>query len=301
MTKRRVLLASFILTLVATPGLRVVILRAQQPLTTAPTDAEVAYKIANIKPFTITSSSLVSSADGHTEPGDSQTWTGDKDRHAHRITVRNGRSGVLDIDEIEIHTKGFKTTLSNVTKSKTSTVYDSNHMAAFWANSRDPASNCLNLYSGRFASAYPVQVEGFEEERGVRLVRYKSYINPSSVTSSWLAPEYGCAPAKMKYDWQGEGGKTTLSITNAKLGQVDESLFDVPKDYEEVSPSEYYVRASSASTGGKFALAHEAESFARDMQDIRARFKPADEFWATQRSAAAFRRKSIEASDRAAR
>ncbi len=74
-----------------------------------------------------------------------------------------------------------------------------------------------------------MEVDGFEEDNGVRLIRMKSYSNPSATTLTWRAPDYGCAPVKAIYGWKGEGGKTTMDIVSASLGHVDEALFNIPQ------------------------------------------------------------------------
>jgi hypothetical protein len=281
--KTKLLLLSFFAgALVVTIVVRGITVRAQQSPHMV-SDAQIAARIVDIKPFTITSKSAVSFPDGHTESGDSQTWTSDKDRQAHRTTFYNGKTGVVDIDEIEIRAGVTRTVINTVTKSKTTTRYGPGYMTRVWAGSIDPGSNCLNLYRGTAASTYSMEVDGFEEDNGVRLIRMKQYSNPSAATLTWRAPDYGCAPVKMIYNWKGEGGKTTMDIVSASLGHVDETLFNIPQDYKEVMPSEYYVRQANATSSGKFARANDPDRFAKEMQNLKAQFKAGDDYWLAHR------------------
>jgi hypothetical protein len=281
MKTKLLLLSFFVGVLMLTIVVRVITVRAQQSPHMV-SDAQIAARIVDIKPFTIMSKSTVSFPDGHTESGDSQTWTSDKDRQAHRTTFYNGKTGVVDIDEIEIRAGVTRTVINTVTKSKTTTWYGPGYMTNVWAGSIDPGSNCLNLYRGTAASTYSMEVDGFEEDNGVRLIRMKSSSNPSATTLTWRAPDYGCAPVKMIYDWK-EGGKTTMEIVSASLGRVDETLFDIPQDYEEVMPSEYYVRQANATSCGKFALANDPDKFAKEMESLKDRSKAADDYWLAHR------------------
>ncbi len=242
---------------------------------------QIKSKMASIKPFTITMKSTVVSPEGVVHSGEVQNWSGDATRYMHRVFVTNSKSGLPDLEEVDIYSGATKLLYSSVTKSIVKTSQEPDFMVKFWASQPDPASDCLISFSGLPARGDNLQLEGTEDNGGVHLLRMKAYTNTTATAQVWLAPDFGCAPVKTHYSWKGEGGTTDQDIFSSSASVV-ESLFTVP-DYEQVSPSEFYIREAKATGSGQYAQEHGLPQFATYLQQLKTNLKSRDDYWARNR------------------
>ncbi len=243
---------------------------------------QVAAKVSTIQPFSIESASTVMSPAGASMPGERQIWAGDANRYLHRLTATNAKTGLTDLDKTEMIAGTTRTIYSSLTRSIMQVNQPADLMANFWAAQGDPGNNCLTSYSGLPMTAN-TEVDGTEIDNGVRLIRMKPSSNGTATTQMWLAPDFNCAPVKALYDWKGQGGRTILNIVSSSRGITDESLFAVPPNYEQLSPSDFYTREASATAAGQYGKAHGEAQFTDYLKYLKTRFKNDDEYWVSHR------------------
>jgi hypothetical protein len=97
---------------------------------------------------------------------------------------------------------------------------------------RDPASNCLNSFDGKPVTTPGETFLGNETIAGYRTAK----IAHDSITE-WRALDYGCALVKDRWEFSANE-VTEKELVALVAGEPDKALFDVPKHYREVSPSE---------------------------------------------------------------
>jgi hypothetical protein len=88
-------------------------------------------------------------------------------------------------------------------------------------------------------------------------VRIDTHQPSSPEMESWYAPAYGCALVKQVIHYG--SGTSTKVLESLKPGDPDDRLFEVPADYDEVSPSEISKRMAQRVTGDRKSCTPKAD------------------------------------------
>jgi hypothetical protein len=98
----------------------------------------------------------------------------------------------------------------------------------------------------------------------------------------WVAPELGCIT--LEETWTRNGQVEVLhQAENIRLGDPDSSLFEVPADYDELSPMQVEARAKEwfgASPVEPPCVGQQCQQNARSMSEVRLRAE--NNYWAGQ-------------------
>lgn len=112
-----------------------------------------------------------------------------------------------------------------------------------------PAGTAVRLHNAPPASCAD-QADGAPGERILGFSTIKTIKEtPAMRLTRWIAPALGCAELRQVAEFKGSDGRITdTSDRNAVRvlsTEPDNALFDWPVDYENVPPSERYLRAAS--------------------------------------------------------
>lgn len=136
---------------------------------------------------------------------------------------------------------GFQVDTNDENNSKSS-MRKPNHNAA--TLQRDPDSKCLLSMAGR-PMTFPADDVFVGEET---IAGYRTAKIAAGIITSWYALDYGCALVKSRWEF------SATEVSEKELvalvpGDPDPSLFDVPKHYREVPPSERLLGPKGESPG----------------------------------------------------
>lgn len=125
---------------------------------------------------------------------------------------------------------GEEIAINELTSIKSTTI-EKGINPALWQ--RDPSSRCINSFAGKPMTSLQEIIQGEEMINGYRTVK----ITANNITS-WYSLDYGCAPVKDRADWGGNQGFSEHNLVALIPGEPDATLFQVPEQAREASPSE---------------------------------------------------------------
>jgi hypothetical protein len=116
----------------------------------------------------------------------------------------------------------------------------------WWVNThRDPASRCLKLISGVEATTTRSErVAGEESIGGLRTVRIEDSSSGNLVVK-WLALDLGCELVQQNIGFRVnsvESGTSEKRLVEYRRGEPNPALFAIPASFEEVGPTQAYLR-----------------------------------------------------------
>lgn len=106
---------------------------------------------------------------------------------------------------------------------------------------RDPRSDCQRTYRGTVLDRAPTRLNDD------MIQGYATIVVKTGGTTRWFAKTLGCALVQMRRD-DGKRGFTLQTATRIEDGEPTTRIFEIPKTYREVFPSELLrLKAGSAS------------------------------------------------------
>ena len=121
---------------------------------------------------------------------------------------------------------------------------------------RLPSRKCMKTIDGSdMSSTAGEKLIQFEEVQGIRAARIETQ-EPAMV--SWYALDYGCALVGQEIRFRSPDptirdkwieGKSTKTLASIVGGEPDNALFEIPSGYEEMPPSQRYIKYQQSLTG----------------------------------------------------
>jgi|GEM_PF-3461780 len=157
------------------------------------------------------------------------------------------RSGIYEAKLIKL-AEGLAVDTRNDTRIKTSRRRNPQYgdFSSWWGMThRDPASDCLRLFSGHTATTPSSEkITGESTIGGLRALEV-TVSGTGNGLKVWMAPDLGCELVRQDLTFFAEGKQTGTSekrLVSYSRGEPDPKLFEVPENFEEVSPREAYLR-----------------------------------------------------------
>lgn len=194
-------------------------------------------RVRSYVPYTVTLREIVHSSDGSvsTLPESIEAFRSDGS------VVRQFESGRV----FYFPQSGLQIKTNETMGIKTSMIGDSSPPGI---SQRDPISECVNSYAGKPFTHKPETFVGEEMVAGYRAAK----IVRGSVTE-WHALDYGCALVKDRWDFP-TGDFSEKELVGLVGAEPNPTLFEVPTQYREVSPSEAILSGKGCPSCSKHTL-----------------------------------------------